>query len=105
MLCTVHAGQLQMAAAEQHERAVPASADSGRTPVTIVTGYLGAGKTSLVNKLMRQLASIKRIAVIENEFGEVTLDSSLGALCPSTRSLPVHFAGSACTLYIPACFL
>ena len=59
--------------AEAHER--PA-----RTPVTIVTGYLGAGKTSLLNKLVRYVQDRRRLAVVENEFGEVNLDGTLGAL-------------------------
>jgi cobalamin biosynthesis protein CobW len=51
-----------------------------RTPVTIVTGYLGAGKTSLLNKVMKQMIDSKKIAVIENEYGEINLDGSLGAV-------------------------
>ena len=59
--------------------AAPATPERRRTPVTIVTGFLGAGKTSLLNKLTSQLADVKRIAVIENEFGEVNVDGRLGA--------------------------
>lgn len=73
---------------------MPAPGDSKRTPVTIVTGYLGAGKTSLLNKLLRQLVSIKRIAVVENEFGEVSLDSSLGALISSHHTFTMLSARS-----------
>jgi G3E family GTPase len=51
------------------------------TPVTIITGFLGAGKTSLLNHLLSQ-ATHKRVAVIENEFGEVNIDGALGALRP-----------------------
>jgi len=43
-------------------------------PVTIVTGFLGAGKTTLVNRILRE-AHGARIAVIENEFGEVGVDA------------------------------
>jgi hypothetical protein len=50
------------------------------TPVSIITGFLGAGKTSLLNKLVKQMGYDKRIAVIENEFGEVNLDAKLGAI-------------------------
>lgn len=49
------------------------------TPVTIVTGFLGAGKTTLLNKIVKQFVQDKTIAVIENEFGEVNLDSKMGA--------------------------
>ncbi len=44
------------------------------TPVTIVTGFLGSGKTTLVNRLLRETHG-QRIAVIENEFGEVGVDA------------------------------
>lgn len=46
-------------------------------PVTLVTGFLGAGKTSLLNKVV-QMCEEKKIAVIENEFGVVNLDAKLG---------------------------
>lgn len=51
-------------------------AQSKRTPVTIITGFLGAGKTTLLNRLLHE-AHGKRIAVIENEFGEVSIDDEL----------------------------
>lgn len=41
----------------------------GSTGVTVITGYLGAGKTTLVNHILRSEHG-KRIAVILNEFGE-----------------------------------
>lgn len=47
-----------------------------RIPVTILTGFLGSGKTTLLNHLIRQSAD-RRIAVIENEFGEINIDSDL----------------------------
>ena len=59
--------------------------EARRTPVTIVTGYLGAGKTSLLNKLMRHMIDSKKIAVIENEYGEINLDGQLGAQCSNRR--------------------
>jgi G3E family GTPase len=45
-------------------------------PVTIVTGFLGSGKTTLLNHILRT-AHGHRIAVIENEFGEVGIDSEI----------------------------
>jgi hypothetical protein len=50
--------------------------DADKTPVTIVTGFLGAGKTTLVNYIL-QGDHGKKIAVIENEFGEVNIDEAL----------------------------
>lgn len=47
-----------------------------RIPVTILTGFLGAGKTTLLNKLVKQNAD-KKLAIIENEFGEISIDHEL----------------------------
>ena len=45
--------------------------DDRKVPITVVTGFLGAGKTTLVNHILTGNHG-KRIAVIENEFGETT---------------------------------
>jgi G3E family GTPase len=47
-----------------------------RVPVTVVTGFLGSGKTTLVNYILSANHG-KRIAVIENEFGEIGIDDAL----------------------------
>jgi G3E family GTPase len=44
------------------------------TPVTVITGFLGAGKTTLVNRILREVHG-QRLAVIENEFGAVGVDA------------------------------
>ena len=64
---------------------------------TIITGYLGAGKTTLINKILHEKHGL-RIAVIVNEFGELGIDGDLilntneeiieltnGCLCCSVR--------------------
>ncbi|MFN4128749.1 MAG: GTP-binding protein, partial [Paracoccaceae bacterium] len=45
-------------------------------PVTVLTGFLGAGKTSLLNHLLRASHG-RRFAVIVNEFGEAGIDGDL----------------------------
>ena len=45
-------------------------------PVTVLTGFLGAGKTTLINRLLRE-AHGRRFAVIENEYGAVNVDADL----------------------------
>lgn len=76
----------------------PSSTDAARTlPLTVVTGFLGAGKTTLVNALLRD-ARLADTAVLINEFGSVGIDHHLvekiddnvvllasGCLCCSAR--------------------
>lgn len=45
-------------------------------PVTVLTGFLGAGKTTLLNYILKENHG-KRIAVIENEFGEIGIDNEI----------------------------
>ena len=45
-------------------------------PVTILTGFLGSGKTTLLNRVLTERHG-EKIAVIENEFGEVGIDNEL----------------------------
>ncbi len=50
--------------------------DALQTPVTVIGGYLGSGKTTLVNHLLRN-ANGKRLAILVNEFGELQIDADL----------------------------
>jgi G3E family GTPase len=49
---------------------------SNRIPVAIVTGFLGAGKTTLIKRLLSEEHG-KRIAVIKNEIGDMAIDAGL----------------------------
>src|SRR5277367_4346060 len=72
--------------------------DKSRIPVTLVTGFLGSGKTTLINAGLKSPDLAKTVVVV-NEFGEVGLDHQLytssndavvvlenGCLCCTVRS-------------------
>jgi G3E family GTPase len=74
-------------------------------PVTVLTGFLGAGKTTLLNRILTEQHG-KKIAVIENEFGEVGVDNQLviqsdeeifemnnGCICCSVRGDLIRILG------------
>jgi G3E family GTPase len=63
-----------LASASASASAAPMPAVS--IPVTLLTGFLGAGKTTLLNRILSEPHGC-RIAVIENEFGAVGIDSDL----------------------------
>jgi G3E family GTPase len=54
----------------------PARSEMNKIPVTVLTGFLGSGKTTLLNRILTESHG-KRIAVIENEFGEIGIDQAL----------------------------
>lgn len=79
---------------------------SDRVPVTVITGFLGSGKTTLVNRILTEQHG-RRIAVIENEFGEIGIDDALvldaeeeifemnnGCICCTVRGDLIRILGS-----------
>ncbi len=75
-------------------------------PVTILTGFLGSGKTTLLNRILKEDHGHK-IAVIENEFGEVGVDNDIletsdeqivemnnGCICCTVRGDLIRILGS-----------
>ncbi len=44
------------------------------TKIDIVSGFLGAGKTTLIKKLVSESIKNEKVVLIENEFGEVGID-------------------------------
>ena len=73
-----------------------------RVPVTVLTGFLGAGKTTLVNRILTENHGM-RIAVVENEYNELSIDKDLvvneaeeiiemnnGCLCCMVRGDLIH---------------
>ena len=64
-----------------------------KTPVTIVTGFLGAGKTTLIRHLL-QNAKGRRLALIINEFGDVGVDGELVKGCNDEASIAARVKAS-----------
>ncbi len=80
-----------------------------RIPCTIVTGFLGAGKTTLIRHLLEN-ANGKRLAVIVNEFGDVGIDGEIlkGCgieACPEDNIVELSNGCLCCTVaddFVPA---
>lgn len=72
----------------------------GKVPVSILTGFLGSGKTTLLNHILGANHG-KRIAVIENEFGEVGIDDALvkgGSLADEENIVEMNNGCICCTV-------
>jgi G3E family GTPase len=68
-------------------------AHSPRVPVVLVTGFLGSGKTTLINRLLKTQA-FARAAVVVNEYGEISIDHVL--VTAPRRRMRVINAGCLC---------
>jgi G3E family GTPase len=60
----------------QSTSAATRDALAGLIPVSIITGFLGSGKTTLINRLLRR-PEMNRVAVVVNELGEIGVDNDL----------------------------
>src|SRR6188474_2536027 len=86
-----------------------ASPSLARIPCTIVTGFLGAGKTTLIRHLLAN-ANGRRLAVIVNEFGDVGIDGKIlkgcgDAACPEENIVELANGCLCCTVadeFVPA---
>jgi G3E family GTPase len=59
---------------------------AGKIPVTLITGFLGSGKTTLISRLLKH-PDMDRVAVIINEIGEVGIDHDLVSMSSENVSL------------------
>ncbi len=66
--------------------------------VTIVTGFLGSGKTTFINNLLLQNYEVK-IGLIENEFGDVSIDSKLIANYQPENILELNNGCICCSIF------
>lgn len=77
-----------------HESSLAADSASGLVPVTLLTGFLGSGKTTVLNHLVRQRELADALVII-NEFGEMALDHMMVA--HSTENLVMEMSsGCVC---------
>jgi G3E family GTPase len=59
---------------------------AGRIPITLITGFLGAGKTTLISRLVRH-PDMNRVAVVINEVGEIGIDHDIVATASENIAL------------------
>lgn len=71
------------------------------TPTTIVTGFLGAGKTTLINRLLAHKPDDDKWALLINEFGKIGIDGSLIAKQDSIAIKEVSGGCICCTSALP----
>lgn len=69
-----------------------------KIPVMIVTGFLGAGKTTFINRLLKQNQGVK-IGLIENEFGDISIDAKLITDYRPERIIELNNGCICCSIY------
>ena len=67
---------------------------NGKIPATVITGFLGAGKTSTIRHLL-QNAQGKRLALVINEFGDLGVDGEIIKGCGIEGCRPSRACWSA----------
>jgi cobalamin biosynthesis protein CobW len=85
------------------------TASAARVPCTVVTGFLGAGKTTLIRHILEN-ASGRRLAIIVNEFGDIGIDGEIlkGCgidACPEENIVELANGCLCCTVaddFVPA---
>ena len=67
---------MPLSSASDSANIMPLPIDDKRLPVTFITGFLGSGKTTLVNHILES-SKVSKVAVLVNEFGDINIDSQL----------------------------
>lgn len=68
-----------------------------KIPVTIVTGFLGSGKTTLISNLLKSKGMAdRRLAILVNEFGEVSVDGALLRKAGGDCGVEIHDLPNGC---------
>jgi G3E family GTPase len=66
---------------------------AGKIPVTLITGFLGSGKTTLISRLLKH-PDMRRVAVVINEIGEIGIDHDLVTM--SSENITLLANGCIC---------
>lgn len=64
------------------------------TKIFVISGFLGAGKTTLIQKLLKEAFTDEKVVLIENDFGEISVDAAL--LKPSNIEVKEINSGCIC---------
>ncbi len=76
---------------------MPSSTCPSAVPTNIITGFLGAGKTSMIMHLLKNKPQNERWAVLVNEFGEIGIDGSiLQANCSNSTGVFIREVAGGC---------